>query len=44
MVALRKKSVLLHMLNIIENYDFMEKNALNVHRLVEALKFGFAAR
>ncbi|KAF8798738.1 gamma-glutamyltranspeptidase [Phlegmacium glaucopus] len=36
--------VLLHMLNLVENYDFEEKNALNVHRLVEALKFGFAAR
>lgn len=36
--------VLLHMLNLVENYDFLEKNALNVHRLVEVLKFGFAAR
>jgi len=32
------------MLNLVENYDFGKNNALNVHRLVEALKFGFAAR
>ena len=32
------------MLNLVENYDFVEKNALNVHRLIEVLKFGFAAR
>lgn len=36
--------VLLHMLNLIENYGMEERNGLNVHRLVEAMKFGFAAR
>ncbi|ESK94248.1 gamma-glutamyltranspeptidase 1 [Moniliophthora roreri MCA 2997] len=36
--------VLLHMLNIIEHYDFSERTAVNTHRLVEALRFGFAAR
>ncbi|KAK7049422.1 hypothetical protein VNI00_006023 [Paramarasmius palmivorus] len=36
--------VLLHMLNIIEHYNFTERTDLNVHRLVEAMKFGFAAR
>ncbi|TFK44674.1 gamma-glutamyltranspeptidase [Crucibulum laeve] len=36
--------VLLHMLNIMENYNLEERNTLNVHRLVEAMKFGFAAR
>ncbi|KAF8161066.1 gamma-glutamyltranspeptidase [Crassisporium funariophilum] len=36
--------VLLHMLNLVENYDFTERTSLNVHRLVETLKFGFAAR
>jgi len=32
------------MLNLIEKYDFSEQNGLNVHRLVEAMKFGFSAR
>lgn len=36
--------VLLHMLNLIENYDLRERNALNTHRIMETLKFGFAAR
>ncbi|KAG2015512.1 lincomycin-condensing protein lmbA [Coprinopsis cinerea AmutBmut pab1-1] len=36
--------VLLHMFNLIEGYDMSQFNGLNVHRLVEALKFGFAAR
>ncbi|EDR01952.1 uncharacterized protein LACBIDRAFT_310211 [Laccaria bicolor S238N-H82] len=36
--------VLLHMLNLIENFDMKERTSLNVHRLVEVLKFGFAAR
>ncbi|THV05072.1 gamma-glutamyltranspeptidase [Dendrothele bispora CBS 962.96] len=36
--------VLLHMLNLIEKYDFSEHNGLNTHRLVEAMKFGFSAR
>ncbi|KAF9501747.1 gamma-glutamyltranspeptidase [Pleurotus eryngii] len=36
--------VLLHMLNLVENYDFRQKTPLNVHRIVEILKFGFSAR
>ncbi|KAJ3517206.1 hypothetical protein NLJ89_g663 [Agrocybe chaxingu] len=32
------------MLNLIERYDMTERNVLNVHRLVEIMKFGFAAR
>jgi gamma-glutamyltranspeptidase/glutathione hydrolase/leukotriene-C4 hydrolase len=36
--------VLLHMFNLVERYDFTERNSLNAHRLVEAMKFGFAAR
>ncbi|KIK67468.1 hypothetical protein GYMLUDRAFT_155847 [Collybiopsis luxurians FD-317 M1] len=36
--------VLLHMLNLLEAYDLDEATGLNTHRLVEALKFGFAAR
>jgi gamma-glutamyltranspeptidase/glutathione hydrolase/leukotriene-C4 hydrolase len=32
------------MLNLIENYDMVDFNGLNVHRLVEVMKFGFAAR
>ncbi|KAJ4483462.1 nucleophile aminohydrolase [Lentinula aciculospora] len=36
--------VLLHMLNILEKYDFNQTTGLNVHRLVETMKFGFAAR
>ncbi|KAF8993673.1 gamma-glutamyltranspeptidase [Cyathus striatus] len=36
--------VLLHMLNLLEKFDMKERNALNVHRIVEILKFGFAAR
>ncbi|KAF8906563.1 gamma-glutamyltranspeptidase [Gymnopilus junonius] len=36
--------VLLHMLNLIEKYDMKEMNSLNVHRLLEVMKFGFAAR
>ncbi|KAJ2931509.1 hypothetical protein H1R20_g5598, partial [Candolleomyces eurysporus] len=35
---------LLHMLNLIERYPLRERNGLNVHRLVEIMKFGFAAR
>ncbi|KAG5219586.1 gamma-glutamyltranspeptidase [Salix suchowensis] len=30
--------VLLHMLNLVENYDFRQKTPLNVHRIVEILK------
>jgi len=39
--------VLLHMLNLLEQYeDFVEegRTPLNVHRMVEIIKFGFAAR
>ncbi|KAI0793219.1 gamma-glutamyltranspeptidase [Abortiporus biennis] len=39
--------VLLHMFNLLEQFpDFIEKGrtALNVHRFIESLKFGFAAR
>ncbi|VDB95949.1 unnamed protein product [Peniophora sp. CBMAI 1063] len=38
--------VLLHMLNLVENYDLAAegKTGLNLHRIVEAMKFGFAAR
>ncbi|KAJ3763591.1 nucleophile aminohydrolase [Lentinula raphanica] len=36
--------VLLHMLNILEEYDLNQTSGLNVHRLVESMKFGFAAR
>lgn len=36
--------VLLHMLNLIEGYGPEERTAVETHRLVEALKFGFAAR
>ncbi|KAK0485936.1 gamma-glutamyltranspeptidase [Armillaria novae-zelandiae] len=36
--------VLLHMLNLIEKYDLEKRNGVNTHRLVEAMKFGFAAR
>lgn len=32
------------MLNLIENYDMADFNGLNAHRLVEVMKFGFAAR
>ncbi|KAF8973301.1 gamma-glutamyltranspeptidase [Flammula alnicola] len=36
--------VLLHMLNLIENFEMEERSGLNVHRLIEVMKFGFAAR
>ncbi|TBU55830.1 gamma-glutamyltranspeptidase [Dichomitus squalens] len=39
--------VLQHMLNLMEHYDELVEDGrttLNVHRLVEAMKFGFAAR
>lgn len=36
--------VLIHMLNLMESFGLEERNGLNVHRLVEAMKFGFAAR
>ncbi|KAF9478610.1 gamma-glutamyltranspeptidase [Pholiota conissans] len=37
-------AVLIHMLNLMESFDLKERSAVNVHRLVEAMKFGFAAR
>ncbi|PPQ98636.1 hypothetical protein CVT24_003969 [Panaeolus cyanescens] len=36
--------VLLHMLNLLEHYPMEERTGLNTHRLLEAMKFGFAAR
>lgn len=36
--------VLLHMLNLIEKYGLEKRNGVNTHRLIEAMKFGFAAR
>ncbi|KZT72190.1 gamma-glutamyltranspeptidase [Daedalea quercina L-15889] len=39
--------VLLHMLNLVEHYENLTdegRTPLNTHRLVEAMKFGFAAR
>ncbi|KAF8625422.1 hypothetical protein AX15_005384 [Amanita polypyramis BW_CC] len=36
--------VLLHMLNLLENFDFATRSGVNTHRMVEAMKFGFAAR
>ncbi|KAJ7583221.1 gamma-glutamyltranspeptidase [Mycena floridula] len=36
--------VLLHMLNIMEHYHLTSQTPLNFHRMVESLKFGFAAR
>ncbi|KAF8629660.1 hypothetical protein AX17_005599 [Amanita inopinata Kibby_2008] len=36
--------VLLHMLNLLENFNFTVHDGLNTHRMVEAMKFGFAAR
>lgn len=38
--------VLLHMLNLLEKYDLTGegRTGLNTHRLVEVIKFGFAAR
>jgi gamma-glutamyltranspeptidase/glutathione hydrolase/leukotriene-C4 hydrolase len=39
-----KRVVLLHMLNLIEKFPMTARTPLNVHRAVEVLKFGFAAR
>ncbi|KAE9411559.1 gamma-glutamyltranspeptidase [Gymnopus androsaceus JB14] len=36
--------VILHMLNILERYNLNEFTGVNTHRLVETMKFGFAAR
>ncbi|KAH9895138.1 gamma-glutamyltranspeptidase [Cubamyces lactineus] len=39
--------VLIHMLNLMEHYDNLQeegRSLLNVHRFIEAMKFGFAAR
>ncbi|KAJ7901817.1 nucleophile aminohydrolase [Mycena olivaceomarginata] len=35
---------LLHMLNLIEKFPMTTRTPLNVHRAIEVLKFGFAAR
>lgn len=32
------------MLNLMEHFNVTERDGLSVHRLVEAMKFGFAAR
>jgi gamma-glutamyltranspeptidase/glutathione hydrolase/leukotriene-C4 hydrolase len=32
------------MFNLIDHYGMEERNGLNVHRIVEIMKFGFAAR
>jgi len=37
-------TVLLHMLNLLEKYDMTERTGVHMHRAVEILKFGFAAR
>ncbi|KAG5638640.1 hypothetical protein H0H81_011359 [Sphagnurus paluster] len=36
--------VVLQMFNVLENFEIRERNVLNIHRLVETLKFGFASR
>ncbi|KAL1696251.1 gamma-glutamyltranspeptidase [Schizophyllum commune] len=36
--------VLLHALNLMEHYPLEERSPLNVHRMVEAMKFAFAGR
>ncbi|KAF8909841.1 gamma-glutamyltranspeptidase [Mucidula mucida] len=36
--------VLLHMLNLMEKYELEERNGINVHRIIEAMRFGFASR
>ncbi|KAL1748659.1 gamma-glutamyltranspeptidase [Schizophyllum fasciatum] len=36
--------VLLHALNLMEHYSLEERTPLNVHRMVEAMKFAFAGR
>ncbi|XP_006461504.1 gamma-glutamyltransferase [Agaricus bisporus var. bisporus H97] len=36
--------LLLQMLHVLENYDLTERTPLNVHRVVETLKFAFASR
>jgi gamma-glutamyltranspeptidase/glutathione hydrolase/leukotriene-C4 hydrolase len=36
--------VILHMLNLLEAYNLNETSGVNTHRLVEVMKFGFAAR
>jgi len=36
--------VLIHMLNLLEKYDVSARNILLIHRVVEIMKFGFAAR
>ncbi|KAJ3968257.1 gamma-glutamyltranspeptidase [Lentinula raphanica] len=36
--------VLLHMLNLMEGYNFTRRNGLDTHRMVEAMKFGNAEK
>ncbi|KAJ3968897.1 gamma-glutamyltranspeptidase-domain-containing protein [Lentinula raphanica] len=36
--------VLLHMLNLVEGYNFTRRNGLDTHRMVEAMKFGNAEK
>ncbi|KAG6862259.1 hypothetical protein C0995_002190 [Termitomyces sp. Mi166 len=38
------QQVLIHMLNLLEHFDVKERSVLNIHRLVEIIKFGFASR
>jgi gamma-glutamyltranspeptidase/glutathione hydrolase/leukotriene-C4 hydrolase len=38
------RRVLLQMLHVLENYDLTERTPLNIHRVVETLKFAFASR
>ncbi|KAG6845392.1 hypothetical protein H0H87_009739 [Tephrocybe sp. NHM501043] len=37
-------AVLIHMLNLLEHFEVKERDVLSIHRLVEIMKFGFAAR
>ncbi|GAW09977.1 gamma-glutamyltranspeptidase [Lentinula edodes] len=36
--------ILLHMLNLMEGYNFTRRNGLDTHRMVEAMKFGNAEK
>ncbi|KAJ4473786.1 gamma-glutamyltranspeptidase [Lentinula aciculospora] len=36
--------VLLHMLNLMEGYNFTRRNGLDTHRMIEAMKFGNAEK
>lgn len=37
-------AVLLHMLNLMEGYNFTRRSGLDTHRMVEAMKFGNAEK